>query len=95
MLVGGGAGLAARLPKLCAGRNGWFVHRPHGWVEAPHSGPEGLAHACEGMRGAELSGSCFWGRGAVPASSPWTSCPQREWLLDFPRPAVRGGFLWQ
>lgn len=28
----------------------------------------------------------------MPAASPWTSCPQGEWLLAFPRPAVLGAF---
>lgn len=47
------------------------------------------------LRG-DVRGCALWqlflrGKGCA-CLLPWTSCPQGEWLLAFPRPAVLGAF---
>lgn len=70
----------------------WLVCAQASWLGGGTAlRPRGAGACLRGVaRGRAPRQLFLGGRGAVPASSPWTSCPQRPWLLAFLGPAVLG-----
>ena len=86
-LSGEGAGLAALTAEMAGLRTSLVAELEHPnrrGVRRPAARPSGDARGC-------ALGSFSRGRGAVPASSPWTSCPRRGVAAGFPQTSSGAG----
>lgn len=87
-LSGEGAGLAALTAEMAGLRTSLVAELDH---PNRRGGRRPVASPSGDERGFAL-GSCSRGRGAVSASSPWTSCPRRGVAAGFPQTSLgRGG----
>lgn len=83
---GRGAGLAALTAEMAGLRTGLVAELEH---PSRRGGRRPAARPLVDARGCAL-GSCSRGRDAVPASSPWTSCPRRGVAAGFPQTSSGG-----
>lgn len=90
MLVGGGGrAVSSLLQKLCEAvcEQKWLIG-----AQTSLS----LREAVALLRGDDVRGCALWQlflrEKGCACLLPWTSCPQGEWPLAFPRPAVLGAF---